>query len=336
MHEAQRADAAPRRQTVGELGEDAVLARILPRLRPASAALLGPGDDAAVIAAADGRFVVTADLMVHGPDFRLAWSTPFDLGWKAAATNLTDVAAMGARPTALVVAIAAPPSLDASVLDGIADGLREGLEALAPGAGVVGGDLSASSVLTLAVTAFGDLEGRPPVTRSGARPGDVVAHAGARGDAARGLALLFDEATDASGEPDAAAAEAARARHPGLIAAQLAPSPPVAAGTAAAIAGATAMLDVSDGLARDARRIAQASGVGIDFSAAALGPELRLALAGGEDHGLLATFPAGAALPEPFEAIGRVTDAAGLLFVDGIAIDSAGWDPYSGWDGRSG
>lgn len=336
MHESERAAPAAQHRTVGELGEDAALALILPRLRPAHAALLGPGDDAAVVAAADGRFVVTTDLMVHGPDFRLAWSTPFELGWKAAATNLTDVAAMGARPTALVVAIAAPPSLDASVLEGIADGLRECLAALAPGAGVVGGDLTASAVLTIAVTAFGDLEGRPPVTRSGARPGDLVAHAGARGDAARGLALLFDEATDASGEPDPDAADDLRARHPGLIAAQLAPSPPVSAGVAAAVAGATSMLDVSDGLARDARRIAQSSGVGIDFSAAALGPDTRLALAGGEDHGLLATFPPGALLPEPFERIGHVTGAAGRLFVDGVAIDSAGWDPYSGWDGRAG
>jgi len=336
MHEPERADPAALPRTVGELGEDAALARILPRLRPADAALLGPGDDAAVVAAADGRFVVTTDLMVHGPDFRLAWSTPFDLGWKAAATNLTDVAAMGARPTALVVAIAAPPSLDAAVLEGIADGLREGLRALAPGAGVVGGDLTASAVLTIAVTAFGDLEGRSPVTRSGARPGDIVAHAGARGDAARGLALLFAEATDAAGEPDADAAEAVRARHPELVGAQLAPSPPVAAGAVAASAGATSMLDVSDGLARDARRIARASGVGIDFSAAALGPDVRLALSGGEDHGLLATFPPGTRLPEPFEAIGLVTDVAGALFVDGMPIDSAGWDPYSGWDGRSG
>ncbi|BDZ56112.1 hypothetical protein GCM10025870_31850 [Agromyces marinus] len=164
--------------TIGDLGETAVLGRILPRLEDGRAALVGAGDDAAVVAAADGRFVVTTDLMVHGPDFRLAWSSPHDLGWKAAATNLTDVAAMGARPTALVVAIAAPPSMPVSVLEGIADGLRDGLAALAPGAGVVGGDLSASSVLTIAVTAFGDLEGRAPVLRSGARPGDVLAHAG--------------------------------------------------------------------------------------------------------------------------------------------------------------
>jgi thiamine-monophosphate kinase len=322
--------------TIAELGETAVLGRILPRLEAGDSALLGAGDDAAVVAAADGRFVVTTDLLVHGPDFRLAWSTPFELGWKAAATNLTDVAAMGARPTALVVALAAPPSTPVAVLEGIADGLREGLAALAPGAGVVGGDLSASTVLTIAVTAFGDLEGRAPVLRSNARVGDLLAHAGARGDAARGLALLFAEGTDASGEPDPDRAAEVRARHPELVRAQLAPQPPVAAGVAAALAGATAMIDVSDGLARDARRIAEASGVGLDFDGAALGADLRVAFAGAEDHGLLATFPLGTDVPAPFDVVGRIVPAPGEVLVDGRGIDAEGWDPYEGWDGRSG
>ncbi|WP_394552409.1 thiamine-phosphate kinase [Agromyces sp. MMS24-JH15] len=322
--------------TVADLGELEVLARVIPRLGPAEAALLGPGDDAAVVAASDGRYVVTTDLMVHGPDFRLAWSTPFELGWKAAATNLTDVAAMGARPTALVVAIAAPPETPVATLEGIADGLREGLAALAPGAGVVGGDLSASSVLTIAVTAFGDLDGRAPVLRSGARAGDTVAHAGSRGLAAEGLALLFDEATDASGEPDPALAEDLRARHPDAVAAQLAPAPPVAAGVVAAVAGATAMLDVSDGLAKDALRVARASGVAIDFDAAALGPDPRAALAGAEDHGLLATFPPDAPIPAPFERIGRVVAGEPAVLVDGAEATAAGWDPYADWDGRTG
>src|SRR5215218_851177 len=97
-------------ETIGELGEGAVLGRIFPRLLESASTVVGPGDDAAVIAAPDGRFVVTTDMMVHGPDFRLAWSTPFDLGWKAAASNLSDVAAMGAVPTALVVALGAPPT----------------------------------------------------------------------------------------------------------------------------------------------------------------------------------------------------------------------------------
>jgi thiamine-monophosphate kinase len=332
----EQAETAPADDTVAAQGEIATLNRILPRLVSGDAAIIGPGDDAAVLAAADGRYVVTTDLMVHGPDFRLAWSTPYELGWKAAATNLTDVAAMGARPTALVVAIAAPPETPVPTLEGIADGLREALAALAPGAGVVGGDLSVSSVLTIAVTAFGDLEGRAPVLRSGARPGDVIAHAGARGDAARGLALLFGEATDASGEPDTGAAERLRAEHPLLISAQLAPAPPVFAGVVAARAGATAMLDVSDGLARDALRVARASGVDLDFGSAALGPDPRIALAGGEDHGLLATFPPGVAIPEPFEVVGRVVEGDGIVRVDGEVAGAEGWDPYAGWDGRAG
>ncbi|MCY7325852.1 MAG: thiamine-phosphate kinase, partial [Microbacteriaceae bacterium] len=267
--------------TLGGIGEIATLARIFPRLPQAAAQLLGPGDDAAVIAAPDGRFVVTTDMMIHGPDFRLAWSTPRDLGWKAAASNLSDVAAMGAVPTALVVAIAAPSHSPVALLEGIADGLREACAALWPGCGVVGGDLSVSSTLTIAVTAFGDLEGRDPVLRSGASDGDVLAVSGDLGRAGAGLRLLFERGVDEWGEPDAAAAASLRAENPGLVGAQLAPTPPSADGRAAALAGATAMLDLSDGLAIDARRLADASGVRLDFASAALGDDPRLALGGG-------------------------------------------------------
>ncbi|TPX05328.1 thiamine-phosphate kinase, partial [Schumannella luteola] len=154
-------------ETLGSLGEGAILRGIFPRLPDAASALLGPGDDAAVVAAPDGRFVVTTDTLVHGPDFRLAWSGAHQLGWKAAASNLADVAAMGARPTALVVALVAPASTPAAWLEALADGLRDGCATLAPGCGVVGGDLSVSDQLTIAVTAFGDLDGRDPVLRSG-------------------------------------------------------------------------------------------------------------------------------------------------------------------------
>ena len=327
--------AAPE-QTLAELSEGHVLARIFPRLPAAATQLLGPGDDAAVLRAPDGRFVVTTDMMIQGPDFRMAWSTPHDLGWKAAATNLSDVAAMGARPTALVVAIAAPPSTPISVIEGIADGLRDCCEALAPGCGVVGGDLSASDALTLAVTAFGDLEGREPVLRSGARPGDVVALAGGLGEAGAGLELLFRHGVDANGVPDAALASAVRERYPVEVGAQLAPSPPIDLGPAAALAGATAMMDLSDGLFIDAGRLAKASGVGIDFAADALGDSIGLALGGGEDHGLLATFPADAVVPEGFRVIGTATDAAGAVLVDGRTHEQGGWDPYRGWDGALG
>lgn len=322
-------------ETLGSLGETAVLRRIFPRLPDAASALIGPGDDAAVVAAPDGRFVVTTDTLVHGPDFRHAWSSAAQLGWKAAATNLADVAAMGARPTALVVALVAPASTPVAWLEQLADGLREACAALAPGCGVVGGDLSVSEHTTIAVTAFGDLEGREPVLRSGARPGDVVAVCGELGLAARGLELLFERGVDASGEPDAARAAALRPAFDRELDAQLAPHPPISAGVAAALAGATAMMDVSDGLALDARRIAEASRVVVDLDAVAVGSPL--ALTGGEDHAMLATFPADAALPAGFRAIGRVHTGDAELRVDGRAYTRrGGWDPYADWDGGAG
>ena len=311
--------------TLRGIGEGASLARIFPRLPSSDFALVGPGDDSAVMSAPDSRFVVTTDMMIHGPDFRLAWSTPHDLGWKAAASNLADVAAMGATATALVVAIAAPADSPVSLLEGIADGLRDACLALAPGCGVVGGDLSVSATLTIAVTAFGDLAGRAPVLRSGARLGDVVAVSGLLGSAAAGLRLLFEH-----GVSDASAL---RHAHP-EVAAQLAPRPPIGDGVLAALAGATAMLDLSDGLALDARRVAAASGVAIDLDAASIGS--REALDGGEDHSLLATFPPGTQLPGGFRVIGVVREGAGVL-VDGAPYESrGGWDPYEGWDGRAG
>ncbi|MEO6827515.1 MAG: thiamine-phosphate kinase [Microbacteriaceae bacterium] len=328
--------------TLTTLGERETLRRIFPRLPRSRHELLGPGDDAAVLAAPDGRYVVTTDMMIHGPDFRWGWSSPNDIGWKAAATNLSDVAAMGARPTALLVAIAAPPDTPVVRLLGIADGLRQSCEVLAPGCGVAGGDLSVSATFTVAVTAFGDLEGRQPVLRSGARPGDIVAVAGPLGDAGRGLRLLFERALDQAGRPDTALAAALRAEHTGLIEAQLRPSPPIAAGIAAAIAGASAMLDISDGLALDARRVAEASGVIIDFDTVALGEFPEAALAGGEDHGFLACFAPDARLPTAFRPIGRVRAAPSAsrsetgLWLDGQRYDTeSGWDPYRGWDGTS-
>ncbi|MCU1549907.1 MAG: thiL [Glaciihabitans sp.] len=326
-------DCMTETSTLGSIGETATLARIFPRLPASSAQLLGPGDDAAVLAAPDGRYVVTTDMMVHGPDFRLAWSTPYDLGWKAAASNLADVAAMGAVPTGLVVAIAAPADTTVSFLEAIADGLRLGCEEMAPTCGVVGGDLSVSPTLTIAVTAFGDLEGRDPVLRSGARVGDVLAVSGKLGAAAGGLQLLFS-AGMVDGEPSVMAGVNLRTEHPELVGSQLAPTPPISDGRLAAIAGATSMIDISDGLALDARRIAAASGVALELQLAAIGG--RQALDGGEDHSLLATFLPSATLPGGFREIGRVVEGSGVL-VDGRAYTArGGWDPYEDWNGGRG
>jgi thiamine-monophosphate kinase len=262
-------------------------------------------------------------MMVQGPDFRLGWSSPHDLGWKAAASNLADVAAMGAVPTGLVVALAVPASTGVGFLEELADGLRDGCERMAPGCGVVGGDLSVSTTITIAVTAFGDLEGRPPVLRSGARVGDTVAVSGPIGLAAEGLRLLFALPADA--------VVPRGSEHP-EIEAQLAPTPPIADGRLAALAGATAMIDLSDGLALDAHRVATASGVALDLSLESVGSIA--SLIGGEDHSLLATFPDGVELPRGFRRIGRVVAGEGLL-VDGEPfVENGGWDPYTGWDGE--
>ncbi|WP_086514662.1 thiamine-phosphate kinase [Clavibacter michiganensis] len=346
--------------TLGSAGELATLARILPHLPAGDAAEVGPGDDCAVVRAPDGRFVITTDMMIEGPDFRRAWSSFHDLGRRAATSNLADAAAMGARPTALLVAIAAPADTRVADLESLADGLREGCLLQAPGCGVVGGDLSVSDAVVISVTATGDLEGRDPVLRSGARPGDVIAVAGALGMAAAGVRLLFDHARSADADgalvPDPALARTLRAAHPDAVEAQLAPAAPLTAGVDAARAGATAMLDVSDGLLLDLGRMARASGVGIDLGSAALADDARrvaaahpalppvaldLVLTGGEDHALVAAFPAGATLPAPFRAIGTVVSAGAdgpAVTVDGAPYSGprtplGGWDPYADWDG---
>ena len=324
--------------TVGALGEGDVLRRILAALPP-SRALVGPGDDAAVIAAPDGRVVATTDTLVHGPDFRLAWTGPFELGWKSAAVNLADVAAMGARPTALLVAVALPDDTDVAFMTRFGEGLAAACAELAPGCAVEGGDLTASDTLTVAVTALGSLDGAAPVLRSGARAGDEVRVIGELGVAARGLELLFTRFTDADGSPRAATdAELAALSDDDAhaLARQLAPHPPVAAGVAAARAGAHAMMDVSDGLALDARRMADASGVTIELSRSALGDEPERALAGGEDHALLLTAPPGYAGPGRVIGVVRERGPHALLVDCAPHTGRGGWDPYRDWDATRG
>lgn len=328
-------DAEP---TVGQLSEGQVLRGILDRL-PASTAPVGPGDDAAVLAIPDGRVVATTDTMVHGPDFRLAWSSAADLGYKAAAVNLADVAAMGARPVALLVALAMPDATPLSFVRGLADGLAEACADLAPGCAVEGGDLTVSDTLTIAVTALGSLDGRDPVRRSGARPGDAVHVIGEMGVAGRGLDVLFTRFVDAGGMPVAITAEgrmALDAADAHGLDRQLRPHPPIADALRAADAGATAMMDVSDGLALDAERLADASGVTIAFDSAALGEDPARALGGGEDHGFLVTLPTGTV--GPGRRVGTVERRGEIaVTVDGRPwTGRTGWDPYRDWDAGRG
>lgn len=321
---------------VGDLAESAILRVILDSIGTAAGSEVGPGDDAAVLRAPDGRVVATTDTLVHGPDFRLAWSSGADLGWKAAAVNLADVAAMGARPTGLLVALAMPADTRLSFVRDLAGGLAACCAALAPGCAVIGGDLTISSTLTIAVTALGSLEGRAPVRRAGARVGDTVALAGSAGVAARGIDLLFSRFTDASG-PVSVDRGSLDPYELLALDAQLRPSPPIASGAAAADAGATAMMDVSDGLALDATRLAEASGVTLALLAADVGGDSRWAIDGGEDHALLATFPREATLPAGFRVIGEVIEAGEHpLLVDGQPYAPRGWDPYRDWDSGRG
>lgn len=331
--------------SLGSVGERAALARIIPRLPVGSATVLGPGDDAAVIAVAGGRSVLTTDVMVEGPDFRAAWSSPDDLGRKAVATNLADLAAMGAAPVALLMALAVPASTSVAELESFADGVAAACGELAPGCGVVGGDLTVAPTFTIAVTALGDLQGRQPVRRDGARAGDVLAYSGRLGLAGAALRLLFTEAVDEAGRPDRELAATVRARYPAALAAQLAPRPPIGDGPLAASTGATAMLDVSDGLLIDAGRIASASGVVLDLDGDALGEHaaavaealppvvgdpMRFVVSGGEDHGLLACFPPGAVLPGGFRRIGAVRAGDSTVLIDGASPPTGrdGWDSF--------
>ncbi|SCG37418.1 thiamine-phosphate kinase [Micromonospora inositola] len=310
--------------TVAGVGEFGLIDRVTARLTYGKSCLLGPGDDAAVVAAPDRRVVASTDVLVEGRHFRRDWSTARDVGHRAAAANLADIAAMGATPTALLVALCMPADLDTAWAEELADGL--GAEAALVGASVVGGDMSASPTLTIAVTALGDLADRPPVVRSGARPGDVVALAGRTGWAAAGYTVL-----------------SRGFRTPRLLVeAFRRPEVPYPAGPEAAGLGATAMIDVSDGLLADLGHVAKASRVAVDLrrdafevprqmrdAAQALGVDpYSWILTGGDDHALAATFPPAVALPERWRPIGRVTEGAGVT-VDGVPYAGpVGWDHF--------
>ncbi|OBH47992.1 thiamine-phosphate kinase [Mycobacterium mantenii] len=304
-----------------QLGEFAVIDRLVRGREQPSAVVVGPGDDAALVSAGDGRALVSTDMLVQDRHFRLDWSTPHDVGRKAIAQNAADVEAMGGRPTAFVVAFGAPGDTPAPAVDALVDGMWD--EAHRVGAGIAGGDLVHCPQWVISVTVLGDLDGRAPVRRSGAKPGGLIAVAGQLGRSAAGFSLWrngiagFDEL---------------RRRH-------VVPEPPYGQGAVAAAGGAQAMIDVSDGLIADLRHVAEASGVGMDLSTAALGAD-RDALAaaaaavgadpwpwvlgGGEDHALVACF-AGPA-PPGWRIIGRVLDGPAR-----VLVDDREWNGYAGW-----
>lgn len=328
------------------LDESGILARLTSGLPQGVDVELGPGDDAAVVRLASPRLVITTDTLTEGHDFLLDRTTPEQIGAKAAVQNLADVAAMGARPQAVVSAVSAPRDIDSAILEGITRGLAQ--RCARYGASVVGGDLGAAQALSITITAVGALpEEQAPRTRSGARPGDVVAVGSALlGRSAAGLALILE------GDPERMAADSAAQA---LIAWQNSPDPDLQLGWTAAAGGregaqsATSMMDLSDGLVRDGGRIARASGVILDLDhrvlesdAAALAPAAHLlgrsdeaawewVLHCAEEHAMLATF-GGPGLPLGFRAIGRVRAlGAGeepAILLDGEPIAGEGFDHF--------
>jgi thiamine-monophosphate kinase len=273
------------------LPEDVLVSAIARAVgEPSGGVVLGIGDDAAVL---DDGTVVSTDILVEGVHFDLARTTPRDVGHRAATANLSDLAAMGARPVALLAAFGLPPAFDAAAE--VAAGMRE------HGVPVAGGDLSRAPVLIVSVTALGRSD--RPVRRSGGRPGDVLVVTGPLGG-------------------QAAAGYAGRVM------------PRKDEGCALA-AVATAMIDLSDGIATDAARLARASGTGavveLERLPRAPGATVEQAATGGEDYELLAALPPGTEAPVPVTIVGRLTEGGDVAMVDaaGAPQQLRGWDHFA-------
>lgn len=311
---------------LGEFGLVTALKELFSQTAQGDHVLIGPGDDAALVAVPGGRVLVSTDLLVDTRHFRRDWASAVEIGHKAAAANLSDINAMGGTATALTVGLAAPPDLPVSWALELARGIAAESELV--GASVVGGDVTRSDEVLIAITVLGTSESEP-VLRSGAKPGDVVAICGRQGWAAAGLAVL----TRGFRSPRV------------LVEAHRRPEPPYAAGASAAAHGASAMIDVSDGLVGDLGHIAEESNVVIDVDSssfeiaeplravgAALGADpMQFILTGGDDYSLVATFPPGVGVPDEWLPIGRVSAgepgatgeaaASGRVTVDGATYD---------------
>lgn len=330
---------------MARMGEFELLRRVRERLPPADGVvILGPGDDAAVTAPR-GATATSVDAQVDGVHFRRDAASPGQIGGKAVAAALSDLAAMGAAPGEAYVALGVPSDMDEDECLALLEGAAA--VAAANGTALAGGDLTRAPALLVSVTVVGHAPtAERLVTRAGARPGDVLVLTGELGGAAAGL--LAQERPGAAAALDPGAREA-------LLRRQLSPEPRLPAGAALAEAGATAMIDVSDGLGGDARHVAEASGValrieadavpvaaGVAEVAAAAGLDpLRLALGGGEDYELLAALPAAAVDEAGLSAragvavtrVGEVTEGAGVeirLRREGRTLEPEGYDQLGG------
>ncbi len=309
----------PADATLSDAGEFGMIDALAEIFDQGEHVLVGPGDDAAVLRVRTGHVVVSTDLMVEGRHFRRDWASAGDVGHRAAAQNLSDINAMGGRATSLTIGLAAPGDLPAQWALDFARGFAE--ECAIVGASVVGGDLTQADQIVIAVTVLGACT-IAPVVRSGAQPGDQLAMVGRQGWAAGGLAVL-----------------GRGFRSPRvLVEAYRRPEPPYDAGALAAEAGATSMIDISDGLLADAGHIAADSGVAIDVyrgafeiaeplqavGAATGADPIQFILGGGDDHALLATFPDGS-VPAGWTVVGAVTKGSG------VTLDGEEYDGPTGW-----
>lgn len=305
---------------LGELGEFALITEVVATLPSHRDTVIGPGDDAAAVSF-DQPVLISTDILIEGVHFRRDWSSPEQIGRKAAAVNLADIEAMGARAKALVVCFSAPPELPSGWALDCLSGLSQ--EAARCGAVIVGGDTTASRDVTIAVTVLGTAATGGPVTRRGACPGQVVAMIGRVGWAAGGLVVLqrgFSAPRD-------------------LVTAYQVPQVPYGEGAIAAQAGASALIDISDGLLADLSHIAAASGVCIDvdsgvfdapeplqrLSTATGADPMRLILTGGEDHALAGCFDSDC-VPDGWRVIGHVSEGRGVL------VNGQDWEGDLGWD----
>jgi thiamine-monophosphate kinase len=316
-----------------ELSEDeltAAIARVLSGAGPE--VIVGPGDDAAVLAAGGGELVLTADALIEGVHFDLGITSARDLGYKAIVVSVSDIAAMGASPRAALVTLALRADLGAAWVIELYGGMRQACDEHA--LWLVGGDLSRAGAIAISVTVTGEVAPGRAVTRAGATPGDLIAVTGALGASAAGLRV----------------ARSGRVRSDldrALLHAHVRPVARVGEGAVLTRHGATAMMDVSDGLAMDLGRLARASGAGarlrlVDVPVAG-GATIADALGGGEDYELLVALPglealeaAAAELREaygtPLTAVGEIVAGEGVTAVEPTGADRPlapeGWDHF--------